>query len=437
MNCTKRQSNPSGLLIVGLLTLLAGIMLAATCAQGEDYSDRIVAVVNGGVILQSDVDKQKKPLIRSLTNLNLGVVPPGKWPTERDFLDELIVITLLEQEASKKGINPDEKSVDASIKMVRDRNKLSQERFVLFLAANGLNYADFRDLFRRKIKLEGLIAKEVTKKVPFSEEDAQLYFKKHGSEEIKKQYDALVRDMAPAQPPPREFKPNVPTHEDIFEGGRVRLRMLTIKLPKGNSKAAMTKAENIAKKIAEELMTGVEFGALAKKYSQDPLKNKGGDLGFMDYKDMRPEWQKMVRRMKKGQVLGPLKSKEAILMFYLDDAKGRRVKRVPIPEKIRKKLIEQQREMYEQQMEERRKRREPPEHPSERKPKRGNDSSPKSAAAKDNKANPSGILSSGEMEEYNKVRRMVLAIVRTEMIQARMKEWIEDLKKKSIIDVKL
>jgi len=437
MTGTNRKTGLSGPWIAGLLTLLVGTTLAATYARCEVYSDRIIAVVNGDVILQSDVDKQKKPLIRSMTNLNLGVVPPGKWPTERDFLDELVVVTLLEQEAAKKGINPNEKSVEAAIDMIRKRNNLTQERFVLFLATSGLNYADFRDLFKRKIKLEGLIANEVTKKVPFSEEDAQLYFKKHGSEEVKRRYDDLVNKTAPAQPPPQRFEPDIPTHEDVFEGGRVRLRMLTIKLPKGANRAAITKAENTAKKIAEELMTGVEFGILAKRYSQDPLKEKGGDLGFMAYQDMRPEWQRMVRRMKKGQVLGPVKSNEAIMMFYLDDERGRKAKKVPIPEDIRKKLLEQKKKMHEQQMEEQTKRREPPEPKEETPPEAKRNSSAKTTAPKDKKEEPSGILSPEEMEEYKKVYRKVLAIVRTEKIQARMKEWIEELKKKSIIDVKL
>ena len=170
-----------------LLVLLAGIICTAGTALGKIYSDRIVAVVNGDVILESDVDKHKEPMIRNLTNLNLGVVPHGKWPTERELLEELIVIKLLEQEANKKGISPDEKSVDASIDMVRKRIKFSEDQFVLFLAAKGLNYADFRNLYRRKIKLEGLVGREVTRKVPLSEEDLQRYFKENRGK-IDKQY---------------------------------------------------------------------------------------------------------------------------------------------------------------------------------------------------------------------------------------------------------
>lgn len=435
--CTNRKAGVSGPWIVGLLTILIGTTLVVTYARSEVYSDRIVAVVNGDVILQSDIDKQKKPLIRSITNLNLGVVPPGKWPTERDFLDELVVVKLLDQEATRKGINPNEKSVEAAIDMIRKRNNLSQERFVLFLAASGLNYADFRDLLKRKIKLEGLIGGEVTKKVPFSEEDGQLFFKKHGSEEIERRWKELHEDKTPAQPPPRKFEPDIPTHEDVFEGGKVRLRMLTLKLPKDKNRAAMAKVENTAKTIAEEIMTGVDFGTLAKRYSQDPLKDKGGDLGFMTYQEMRPEWQRMVRRMKKGQVLGPVKSNEAILMFYLDDERGRKAKKVPIPEDIRRRLLEQKKKAYEEQMEAQARRRNKPGASEETPPETKPNASAKPSTAKDKKEEPSGILSPQEMEEYKKVRDKALAIVRTEMIQARMKEWIEELKKQSIIDVKL
>lgn len=427
------MKRPVRLVMTYVVMLLAGSIFATGNALGEVYTDRIVAVVNGDVILESDVEKHKQPLIRNLTNLNLGVVPPGKWPTERELLDELIVLKLLEQEAAKKGINPNEESVDASIDMVRKRNNLSEDRFVLFLAANGLNYSDFRNLFRRKIKLEGLIAREVTKKVPFSEEDAQLYFKNHTPAEIKERWKTIT---APSSPPPPKFEPDVDTHEDLYLGGRVRLRLISLKIPPGQSRKGIARARNKAKKIYTELMNGADFAALAKRYSEDPLASKGGDLGFMAYKDMRPQWQKMVQRMKKGQVLGPVQGKDAILMFYLDDAKGRKIKKVPIPEKVRQQLIEQQREMYEKRIQARNRQQQGNEDDEASSgPNVEPDTRPSVKGQKKDK--PSAILSPDEEKEYRKLRRKVLFMVRQDKIQARMKEWIEELKKNSIIDVKL
>ena len=246
----------------------------------------------------------------------------------------------------------------------------------------------------------------------------------------------LIRTLSPAKPPPPKFEPNVPTHEDIYVGGKVRLRLITIRLPQDRSRKALAKAKRKAKKIADELMNGADFAALAKKYSQGPLASKGGDLGFMAYKDMRPEWQKMVQRMKKGQVLGPVASQEAILLFYLADARGRTTKKIRIPERIRQKIIKQQREVFERQIQARERNAQRQTEARESSASRSR-SVAKSAATDKKNDKASTILTPEEEEEYQRVRDKVLAIVKTKKTTARMKEWIEELRKNSIIDVKL
>lgn len=162
-----------------ILTFIVFIVISiqtVQCVSSSVYSDRVVAVVNNDVILESDLKKHKQPFMRNIMNLPLGVIPPGKWPTEKEILDELIVIRLLEQEAVKKGINLDDKAVEASIESIRKRNNLSQDQFVLFLAANDMTYADYKKIMTRQFKLTRLIDSEVTRKVPMSEDDAQKYF---------------------------------------------------------------------------------------------------------------------------------------------------------------------------------------------------------------------------------------------------------------------
>ena len=408
-------------------------------AQAEVYSDRIVAVVNGDVILASDIQRFKQPFMRGLINFDLGVIPPGKWPTERELLDELIIVDLLDQEALKRGFKLNEKAVEASIESLEKRNKISHEKFVLFLAANGLTYGDFRDLWKRQLRLKGLIAREVAAKAPVTEEDAQKYFKENRGK-IEEQFKALMARPASPEPPTDKFQPDVPTHQEIYVGGKVRLRLLTLKMPPRGNKAALRKLKRKAEIISKELLTGASFAQVAKKYSEDPLASKGGDLGYMNYKDMIPQWQKMVQRMKEQQVIGPISTKGAVLFFYLDDAKGRTKKEVPIPEAVRKKLIADQRKLYERRLAERRQhesqsqRREPVERkPDQASPK----ATPEPASSKGAKGNPSGILTPEEQKDYQKVRDKVMAIIATKKRRERMKEWIKELKSNSIIDVKL
>ena len=404
--------------------------------QAAAYSDRIVAVVNNDVILESDLKKQKQPFMRNALRLPLGIIPPGKWPTEKEILDELIVIRLLEQEAAKKGINVDEKGVDASIDSIKKRNNLTQDQFLLFLAGNGVTYEDYRNMVKRQVKLTRLIGNEVVQKVPMSEEDAQLYFKKNKDkidEEFQKFFEAQT---APPQQGEKD-KPDIPTHEEVYTGGTVRLQRIVLKIPSGGKKQDVQKAQNTARQIYNQAMTGADFGKLAQKYSQEPLAKKGGDLGYMEYKDLVPQIQKVVQRMKPGAITPPLAAGEGIMMFYLADAKNRTTKSVPIPEKARKEMEKQwqlAKKKHEDEMKERAKK--GAKDKGEAKEADSGDVDASSTEATKPKM-PTGILTPAEEKEYLKVRKKVIYILRNDKIQERMKEWVEELKKNSIIEVKL
>jgi peptidyl-prolyl cis-trans isomerase SurA len=399
--------------------------------HAQVYSDRIAAVVNGDVILESDIKKHKQPFMRNLTNLPLGVVPPGKWPTEREVLDELVVIHLLEQEAAKKGIKVDDKGVDATIESIKKRYNLTQDRLVIELAGKGLNYPEYRKIMKRQLTLTRLIATEVTQKVPMSEEDAQLYFKKNRGN-IDELYKKMVESLTPSAPPEQEAKPNIPTHEEVYVGGKLRMRQITLKLP-SNRKSA-EKVVELAKQIYREAMTGADFGQLAKKYSKDPLASKGGDLGVMDYKDMVPAMQKVVQHLKPGDVSPPLTAKDSLIMFYLADAKGRTVQKVAIPKKLREQLEKQWQESREQQRGQRQAP-SPTGNPGNSEKEAPEKETAESSSSKLKK--PSDVLTPAEEKEYRKVRDKVMDLLRNETIQGRMKELIEELKKNSIIEVKL
>src|SRR5208283_4775284 len=213
-----------------------------------------------------------------------------------------------------------------------------------------------------------------------------------------------------------EVKPQIPTHEEVYVGGKLRLRQITLKLPADKNRKSADKMVEKAKQIYREAMTGADFAQLAKKYSQDPLASKGGDLGVIDYKDMVPPMQKVVQRLKPGDVSPPLSSKDSLVMFYLADGKGRTVQKVPIPEKLRKQL--------EKQWEENQKRRQAPgqqqSHNESQAGKEGDDpekDGPESPASKPKKA--SEILTPAEEKEYRKVRVKVIDLMRNETIQAR------------------
>ncbi len=412
--------------------LLIQTAALAASAFGATYQDRIAAIVNGDVILVSDIEARKNPIVRNLMTLPLGVIPPGKLPTDKEILDELIVLQLLEQEADKREVKIDDKGLERSIEMMYKRNNFTREQFIFFLASKGLPFSEFKRLWRRHLKVARLISSEVMRKTPMSEEDAQRYFKEN-KDKIAEEYKKLVEDMAPARQAQEEPVPEVPTHEEIYVGGRVRLRQITINIPPGASPPVKNRAMEKAKKIYDEAMAGADFAKLAKRYSDDPWAQSGGDLGFMNFKDLIPFIQERTSRMQKGSIAPPIGTGKGIVILYLADAKGRTKKKVPIPERIRKQLEKQIREAKEKRAAQAASRGKNP------RDKGDEDEGDASDSAESN-SGPSkdlGILTPEEEKEYRKVRKKVINIVRARKTEARMKEWIDGLKADSIIQTRL
>lgn len=428
-----------------LIAVVVALVASAPMAHASQaaYSDRIAAVVNGDVILESEVKKHALPLMRRFSPLPFGVLPPGKWPTEKEILDELIVIRLLEQEAARRGLAITDKRLDEAVDALRQRNKLTQQQFVLSLAAQGLNYADFREIHKRQMVVGTLVNTEVVQKSPVTEEDAKRYFKDNRGE-VDALHRKLLRSINPEPPAQEEKLPEIPTHEPLYVGGEVRLRQITLKVPPNAKAKDIEQIMATAKKVYTEAMTGGDFAKLAKEYSEDPSKARGGDLGYMKYNDMIPALQKVVQRMEEGDVTPPLKTGNAVIIFNLADAKNRKLKKVPIPEKTRKLLEKQIKDAQQKRAAQRRQAlgeaddsvgESPAADPS---PAADQTNRPPTKKG-DKKAEPKDAVSltPEEEKEYQKVRGKVFEILRLQRMQARMKEWVEELKKNSIIEVRL
>lgn len=66
--------------------------------------------------------------------------------------------------------------------------------------------------------------------------------------------------------------------------------------------------EKLANKIMKKINAGKDFARLAKKYSECPSCEKGGDLGFFSRGKMIPEFENAAFNMEIGQVSTPVKT---------------------------------------------------------------------------------------------------------------------------------
>ena len=76
--------------------------------------------------------------------------------------------------------------------------------------------------------------------------------------------------------------------------------------------------ENLNSCESNELMLKM-FSKLAKKYSACGTRNKGGDLGFLEFNTAAPELEKAAMKASVGEVSGPVKSKFGYHIFVVTE----------------------------------------------------------------------------------------------------------------------
>jgi len=83
----------------------------------------------------------------------------------------------------------------------------------------------------------------------------------------------------------------------------------------------LVKDEATAKKVKEELGQGKSFEELAKQYSEDTSKEKGGDLGFFGPGKMVKEFEDAAYKLKKDEVSEPVKTQFGYHIIKVTDIK--------------------------------------------------------------------------------------------------------------------
>jgi len=100
--------------------------------------------------------------------------------------------------------------------------------------------------------------------------------------------------------------------------------------------------EEEAKKVLDELNEGADFDEMARQYSKDLTKDRGGDLGYFQKGQMIPEFEKACFQLQPGETSNIVKTRFGYHIIKVTDKRPAEHKQLSeVKEKIRAKLIDQ------------------------------------------------------------------------------------------------
>lgn len=285
-----------------IVVALAAAFLPA--ARNPSASERIAAIVNKEVILESDVDEQLR-----VAMANLRVDPSDSVSVARlrkDVLRQLIDEQVILAEAQRKGItisNTDlDQAVKEAIKNVRQRLG-SEQNFQRALEQERTTEEQLRRKYepdvKRQLLVMRLVGREVQSKTTVTDAEAKAYFASHrdslGKRAEQLRLSAIVIGFEP----------------DSIQVKRLRVR-----------------ADSLRNLI---VVKKTPFEDVAKKFSDDPSGTRGGDLGSFGRGDMVAEFEEVAFALKPMEVSQPVRSRYG---WHLIQVLGRTAKTDTTGEKI-------------------------------------------------------------------------------------------------------
>jgi peptidyl-prolyl cis-trans isomerase SurA len=246
---------------LGLCTL----PLLSLTVQAEPL-DRVVAVVNDSVILQSDLDREIT--LAQSTMRQHGIDPPDARALQAQVLEHIIVTRLQVEEAKHDGIKVDDKELNEALTRVADQNHMTVGVFAEKLKADGIDFNSLRHAVRDEVTIEHLRSKEVATRIFVSDEDVDLYL-------------ANNADADQAQ---------------------YQVSHILVAVPDNASPAVRAKAHKKADDLLAKLKAGGDFTQLAIKNSDGQQALQGGDMGWKHPSELPTLFAHLVPAMHEGDV---------------------------------------------------------------------------------------------------------------------------------------
>ncbi len=114
-------------------------------------------------------------------------------------------------------------------------------------------------------------------------------------------------------------------YKDSLPQAGKRVRIFQILLPIEPAPATLDSLRQKAIALLAEIQSGLDFGEAAKKYSEDPSAERGGDIGSFGRGELVPEFERAAFGAKPGELVGPVKTVFGFHLIKVVESDGRKI----------------------------------------------------------------------------------------------------------------
>ena len=276
------------LIVIFLLIFVLNIQLSAAYQDLRLEKDIVLATVNDEPVTLLDVVADRAVELRKLSLKYSGKELEKqrnlvKYKAVQDIINRKLIYAEFKKNGYKLPLQVEERMLDRLA-----ANLAGGDRKLLETKARraGMTIDELREQARERAATDILINARSRDVVYITPKEVYEYYEKHKKEM--------------SQPP------------------KIKIQVIFFKTLFNDKTIA-----NFAKELKERLKQGDEktFELYVKKYSQGPNKDGGGKIGWVNETELRPEFSLFLKGRNKGEIAGPIITKEGIYIARIIDRK--------------------------------------------------------------------------------------------------------------------
>lgn len=253
-----------------VLSVCSIISIFSLPVLGQDAvpASENVATVNGAAITKKAYDQEYQIILSQMQQRGQRVGDDQLASFRNQVLDQLIGSELLFQESQQKGVAISEEKLTQQMADIKKKFP-SQAEFDEGLADMGMTETDMKAKIKKSMAIQELITKHLTKDTAVSDDDAKSFYKERA---------------------------------ELFQSPeKIRASHILIKSAPDAAPADKAAAMKKIKEIQGKMKKGEDFAELAKKNSECPSAQNGGDLDFFGRGQMVKPFEEAVFALAPGQ----------------------------------------------------------------------------------------------------------------------------------------
>ena len=250
--------------------------------------DKIVAVVDSGVVLSSDVETRLNDLKTQAESRGNAIEINDEL--RQQVLERLILEQAQVEVAKRRGLQIDDARVNETLLQIaknRDTDLLGLKNAI---ESEGKSFTVFREQIRRELLINAIRDREVRSRIRISDSELERFMETTGGQ--------------------------------ISTAPELLLSQIVVGLPNRPSPEVIQQAEQKAISIRDALLRGAPFGQMAVRYSDAPEASQGGDLGWRNILELNPVFAEALTEAKKNTLIGPIRSPGGFHLIAVRDRRG-------------------------------------------------------------------------------------------------------------------